>query len=76
MIEGAVNRGAGDSGFALRNRVDYPISRRVVAEVEDRLENDPPLYRTAFAPLTAQASELPYSLFFFRDFQISALGPR
>jgi len=69
MIEGAVDRGAGDSGFALRNRVEYLISRRVIVEVEDRPENDPPLHRTPFAPLTAQASELLYSSFFFRNFQ-------
>ncbi len=72
MIEGAVNRCAGDSGLAICNRVEHLIGRGVVVEVEDRLENDPPLHRTPFAPLTAQASELPYSGFFFRSVQISA----
>lgn len=69
MLERAVDRSAGDSGFAFRDRGEHLIGRGVVVEVEDRLENDPPLHRTPFAPLTAPASELLYSSFFFRNFQ-------
>ena len=74
MIEGAVDGGACDAGEAILNGIEDLIGRRVIVELEDRLEDDPALHRTA---LTALAAEPPEELDTFCPcLLVQAVAPR
>ena len=57
MVQSAIDGGARDSGEAFFHGVEDLIGRRVVVEVEDRLEDDPALHRTALAAIAAEPLE-------------------
>ena len=57
VIEGAIDRGARDAGEANFDGVEYLICRRVIVELEDRLEDDPALHRATLAAFAAELLE-------------------
>jgi hypothetical protein len=57
VLEGAVNGCVCDSWQAIFDRVEDQIGRRVVVEIEDRLEDDAALHRATLAALAAQPPE-------------------
>jgi hypothetical protein len=57
VFEGAVDGGARDARETRFDGIENLIGRRMVVEVEDRLEDDPPLHSAAFAALAAQPPE-------------------
>jgi len=57
VFESAVDSCAGYAGKARLDGIENLVGRRVVVEVEDRLEDDPALHRTAFAAIAAEPPE-------------------
>jgi len=57
VLESAVDGCTGDAGKAGLDGIENLVGRRVVVEVEDRLEDDPSLHRTAHATITTEAPE-------------------
>jgi hypothetical protein len=59
VFEGAIDRGARDSGETGFDSLKYVIGRGMIVELEDRFEDDPALH---CATLAALAAELPEEL--------------
>jgi len=57
VLEGAVDRGASDTGKAIFDGIEDLIGRRVIVEIEDRLEDDPALHRAALAAVATELRE-------------------
>jgi hypothetical protein len=72
VLEGSVDRGAGDAGEAISDGVEDPVSGRVVVEVEDRFEDDPALHRATLAALAAEPFEILDALLFHGFVQAAA----